>query len=77
MQIMIKLNFSFIDLYKTERHRNLDDPGDEMKVVPVLGKFSECCNPRNKTIIFCHKFFTYQQHEGQNFYDFITDLKKN
>ena len=23
-----------------------------------------------------HKFFTYRQHEGQKFHDFVTDLKK-
>ena len=23
-----------------------------------------------------HKFFTYRQHEGQNFHDFFTELKK-
>ena len=43
-----------------------------MKVAPVLHKY---CNPRKKIIIPRHKFFTYRQQEGQNFYDFVTELK--
>ena len=27
-------------------------------------------------ISLCHKFFTYQQLEGQNFYDFVIEMKK-
>ena len=52
---------------------NFDNPGDEMKLVPVLEKFSEYCNRRKNIPILRHKFFTYQQHEGQ---DFVTELKK-
>ena len=33
-------------------------PGDEMKLAPVLQKFSEYCNPRKNITIFHHKFFT-------------------
>ena len=50
--------------------------GNEMKLAPVLHKFSEYCNPKKNTTILCHKFFTYRQQEGQNFHDFVTELKK-
>ena len=52
------------------------EPGDEMKLAPVLHKFSEYCNPRKNITILRHKFFTYRQQEGQNFHDFVTELKK-
>ena len=51
------------------------EPGDEMKA--VLQKFSEYCSPRKNTTIIRHKFFRHRQHEGQNFHDFVTELKKN
>ena len=47
-----------------------------MRLASVLEKFSEYCNSRKNIIILCHKFFTYQQHEGQHFHDFVTELKK-
>ena len=47
-----------------------------MRPVSVLEKFSEYCNPRKNITILRHKFFTYRQHEEQNFHDFVTDLKK-
>ena len=46
-----------------------------MKLVPVLEKFSENCNPRKNITILFHKFFTYRQHEGQNFHYFVTKPK--
>ena len=46
-----------------------------MKLDPVLHKFSEYCNPRKNITILRHKFFTYRQQEGQNFHDFVTELK--
>ena len=49
---------------------------DEMKLEPVLNKFSEYCNPRKNVTILRHKFFTYRQLEDQRFHDFITELKK-
>ena len=52
------------------------EPGDEMKLVPVLHKFPEYCNPQKNITILRHKFFTYRQQEGQNFHDFVTELKK-
>ena len=55
---------------------NFDNPGDEIRLASVLQKFSEYCNPRKNITITRHKFFTYQQHEGQNFHDFITELEK-
>ena len=42
-----------------------------MRLVSVSGKFSDYCN-----LSFLNKFFTYQRHEGQNFHDFVTELKK-
>ena len=52
------------------------EPADEMKLAPVLHKFSEYCNPKENIAVLCHKFFTYRQQEGQNFHDFMTELKK-
>ena len=52
------------------------EPGDEMKLAPVLHKFSECPNPRKNVTIHHHKCFTYRQQVGQNFHDFVTELKK-
>ena len=52
------------------------EAGDEMKFAPVLHKFSEYCNSRKNITILCQKFFTYRQQEGQNFDDFVTELKK-
>ena len=52
------------------------EPDDEMKLAPVLHKFLEYCNPRKTITILHHKFFTYRQQEGQNFYDFVTEFKK-
>ena len=54
---------------------NFDNPGDKMKLVPVLEKFSEYCNPRKNITILFHEFFTYRQHEGQNFHYFVTKPK--
>ena len=34
------------------------------------------CNRRKNIPILRHKIFTYRQHEGQNFHDFVTELKK-
>ena len=47
-----------------------------MKLSSVLLKFSEYCNPRKNITIIPQKFFTYLQHEGQNFHDFVTELKR-
>ena len=52
------------------------EPGDEMKLTPVLRKFSEYCNPRKNITILCHKSFIYRHQEGQNFHDFVTELKQ-
>ena len=55
---------------------NAFEPGDEMKLTPVLHKFLEYYNHRKNITIFRHKCFTYRQQEGQNFHDFVTELKK-
>ena len=47
-----------------------------MKLDPVLQNFSEYCNPRKNVTILRHKFFTHRQQEGQNFHDFVIELKK-
>ena len=52
------------------------EPGDEMKSTYVLHKFLEYCNPRKNITILRHGFFTYTQEEGQNFHDFVTELRK-
>ena len=46
-----------------------------MRLAYVLEKFSEYWNQRMNITILCHKFSTYWQHEGQNFCDFVTELK--
>ena len=48
---------------------------DKMRLSSVLLKFSEYCKPRKNITIILQKFFTYLQHEGQNFHDFVTELK--
>ena len=49
---------------------------DKMRLSSVLLKFSEYCKPRKNITIIRQKFFTYLQHEGQNFHDFVTELKR-
>ena len=76
-----KVKTSIFHTFLSKRKRNIEtftfEPGDEMKLlVPVLQKFSEYCNPRKNITILSHKFFTYKQQEGQNFHDFVTELKK-
>ena len=66
-------NLESIEIYEIF---NFDNLGDEMRLASVLEKFSEYYNPRKNITILCHKFFTYQQHEGQHFHDFVTELKK-
>ena len=44
---------------------------DKMRLSSVLLKFSEYCKPRKKITII-----TYLQHEGKNFHDFVTELKR-
>ena len=55
---------------------NFDNSGDEMRLASVLQKFSKYCNARKNITILCHKCFTYRHYEGQNFHDFVTELKK-
>ena len=47
-----------------------------MKLAPVLHKFLKYCNPTKNVTILHQKFFTHRQQEGQNFHDFVTELKK-
>ncbi|CAB4026344.1 Hypothetical predicted protein, partial [Paramuricea clavata] len=49
---------------------------DKLKLKVVLEKFSAYCNPRKNITILRHQFFTYSQHEGQSFNDFVIELKK-
>ena len=55
---------------------NFENPGNEMRLTSVLQKFSEYCNSRRNITILHYKLFTYRQHEGKNFLDFVTELKK-
>ena len=50
--------------------------GDNMKLEPVLNKFSSYCNPRSNKTICRHKFFTRKQLEGESFNSFVTELKR-
>ena len=61
------------EIYKTF---TFDSADDEMKIEPILNKFSEYCSPRKNVTILCHKFFMYGQLEGHSFHNFITELKK-
>ena len=61
------------EIYKTFTFNSADD---EIKLEPVLNKFSEYCNPRKNVTIPRHKFFTYRQLQSQSFHDFIAELKK-
>ena len=61
---MIKLSLSFIDLHRTKRQKihetfSFDNPGDKIKLVPVLEKFCEYCNSRKNITILRHTFSTY------------------
>ena len=56
---------------------NFDNPGDEIKLLSVLEKFSEYCNPRKNITMLRQKFFTYCQYEWQTFDNLVTELKKN
>ena len=49
---------------------------DKMKFSKILEKFDEYCNPRKNLTFLRYKFFTYRQKEGENFDDFMTQLKK-
>ena len=60
------------EIYKTFTF----EPGDKMKLAPVLHKFLEYCNPEKNITILRHKFITYRQQEGQNFHNFFIELKK-
>ena len=79
---MTKLKLQFYWLVWDKKGReiyetfNFDNPGDEMTLACVLQKFSEYYNPRKNITMLRHKFFTYRQHEGQNFHDFVTELTK-
>ena len=55
---------------------NFDNPGVAMRLASVLEKFSEYFNPRKNITIFRHKFFTYRQHEGHTFHEFVIALTK-
>ena len=46
------------EIYETFTFNSADD---EMKLEPVLNKFSEYCNPRKNVTILHHNFFTYRQ----------------
>ena len=61
------------DFYMKTAEISTFEPGEEMKLTPVLHKFLEHCNPRKNTTILPHK---YRQQEGQNFHDTVTELKK-
>ena len=54
-----------------------DSDDDEMKLEPVLNKFSDYYNPRKNVIILRHKFFTWRQLKSQIFHYFITKLSVN
>ena len=43
------------------------EPGDEMKLAPVLHRFSENCNPRKNIIILPPKLFKYRSKRFKHF----------
>ena len=67
-------------MHWSKRKRNIYEtftfePGDEMRLAPVLHKFLEYYDPRKNITILRHTFFTYRQQEGQNLHNFVTELK--
>ena len=48
---------------------------DCWKLESVLKKFDIYCSPKKNTTIRRHKFFTHNQHDGQPFLEFVTELK--
>ena len=46
-----------------------------MKLEPVLRKFDEYMNPKKNIPYLRYKFFSYNQSEGQNIDDYVTELK--
>ena len=47
-----------------------------MVLQTILEKFDVYCNPRKNITMIRHQFFSYKQSEGQNFANFVTELKK-
>ena len=47
-----------------------------MKVDLIMEKFDHFCRPRKNTTMLRHKFFIYQQSEGQRFLAFVTELRQ-
>ena len=52
-----------------------NDENDCWKLDSVLKKIDLYCNPKKNTTILRHKFFTHKQSEGQQFLEFVTELK--
>ena len=55
---------------------NFYNPGDEMRLASVLLEVFWILQPKEEHQYTSSKVFTYRQHEGQNFHDFVTELKK-
>ena len=60
------------EIYYTFTFENEEDG---MKLEPVLRKFDEYMNPKKNIPYLRYKFFSYNQSEGQNIDDYVTELK--
>ena len=45
-----------------------------MKLEPALRKFDEYMNPKKNIPYLRYKYFSYNQSEGQNIDDYVTEL---
>ena len=48
---------------------------DRMTIDGIVQKFDEFCNPQKNVTMLRHKFFIHRQSEGQQFSDFVTELR--
>ena len=62
-----------MDIYETFQW---DDEGDSFKIVKVLEKFEERCEPARNEIFERHNFFKRNQNNGESLDAYITTLLK-
>ena len=58
----IRTSIFLICIGQKGREMTALEPGDEIKLAPVLHQFSEYCNSRKNVTIFRHKFFIYSSN---------------
>lgn len=53
-----------------------EDDEEKMNFDVLIKKFDEHCLPKKNITLVRHKFFTYNQKEGQSFHEFVIQLKR-